>query len=479
MTAACLLLLFQSIVLLKTRWVEDESWNTDCAATYLREGRLRMSSFPADTASQVDTRPPLMPLTLAAAYKFFGIGVFQSRVFAVIAGILTVVVVFFLGVELGGPHLGGLSALLVAADSFLVAAARTTRPEIFTTLSCTLGLLLFYQSRRKQSVGLSVLAGVAVGIAMNYHPLGIGMAAAIGLLYAMESGWGAFRQLRAWAFAGACVLSVVPFVLWIRSTPVHYRAFKEVYLGRAAIPYLWKLQTEVGRYADFLGISNQRFGLPFRVPVRLHIVLIVAGAFVWLYRTKRRLALELAACLAVNMLWWTFLVNKGPRSFAFFAPILALVVATSLLYAVRTRGWRRPAIAIGLLFVVSQVAGNAWWVYHFRKADYPEVSRQLRAIIPDGASAYGIITFYMALNDHPYYSYDRTPFAYAMARLHPEYLILYDRVMMNGSGFGLDDFADLRSQLREFTSGGGATLAGEVDNEFYGNLKVYKVTYPR
>jgi hypothetical protein len=61
-----------------------------------------------------------------------------------------------------------------------------------------------------------------------------------------------------------------------------------------------------------------------------------------------------------------------------------------------------------------------------------------------------------------------------LANLHPQYLILWDRVMMHGSGTGVDDFRELRGQLTAFARDH-ATLVAKVPNEFYGDLEVYKV----
>jgi len=83
---------------------------------------------------------------------------------------------------------------------------------------------------------------------------------------------------------------------------------------------------------------------------------------------------------------------------------------------------------------------------------------------------------WMALHDRTYYAYDRTPLDFAVQKLKPEYLILYDRVMVNGSGHGEDDFARLRAQATELVRRQG-TLAGRVSNEFYGAMEIYRITY--
>jgi 4-amino-4-deoxy-L-arabinose transferase-like glycosyltransferase len=476
---ALLLMLVQTTVLLNTRWVEDESWNTDCALTWLREGRLRMSSFPVDEAGKVDTRPPLTPLVLAASLKTLGVGPVPGRIPAVIGGLLTVAVVYLLGLELAGPLVGGLAALFAAVDNFLVISARTMRPEIFTSLFCTLGVLLFYYSRRRKSGWLSFLAAISAGIAVDFHPLGMGGAAAIGFLYILEFRQGFLAQRRTWMFIAGILVSVLPFAIWILADPVNIHAFVVGWGGRASESLIGKVLGEFPRYAELLGVANLRLKLGVPIPLRLHIVAVLVGAFLLLFRAKRALAVEIAGYLAVNILWWTFLTNKTPRVFAFFAPIFAFVTAWGVLYLAQTMRRPRFAMAIAVICIGSQFLANAWFIYRYRAADYTLVTRQLRELIPDrAASVYGIITFYTALNDHPYFSCDRTPFDYALNQAHVQYLILYDRVMMNGSAPGTDDFAALRRQLTDFARSGRADLVGRVNNDFYGDMEIYKVKAP-
>jgi hypothetical protein len=55
-------------------------------------------------------------------------------------------------------------------------------------------------------------------------------------------------------------------------------------------------------------------------------------------------------------------------------------------------------------------------------------------------------------------------------------MILGDRVMMNGSGRGNDDFGELRRQAFAFVARAGR-LSARIDDPFYGELKVYRITY--
>ena len=472
---ACLLLGIECLTFPRTRFVEDEGWNSDAALTWMREGRLRMSSFPADFAGRLDARPPLLPLAMGETFRLLGAGVLQARLTSMLAGAGVVIVAYFLGMEWGGAWAAWVAALLMACDNILLITARSARPEPATTLFACLGILWCYVARRKESAAWSFLAAVSIGIAVNFHPLGIGFAVAGGALLLMELRRGIVRSRRAWAFLLGLVVSLAPYGLWLASDDVHRAGFRETYMRRTAESSLWhRLAGETTRLSDFVGLGSQRLPLPFHIPYRLHIALIVAGALVYVFRKRPRLAGEIAVLGAVNWLWWVFLVNKSARYITTLTPVLAAVVAMALAWTAKDARWKRAAIAIGLLFGVSQLAGNAFLLYRYRTADYEAVGRGLRAAIPPGASVYGIITFYLALNDRRYYSYDRTPFTYAITNLRPQYLILYDRVMMHGSGRGEDDFADLRKQATEFVKAH-ATLAARVANEFYGDLEVYRV----
>ena len=481
---ACLLLLIQCLTFPRTRFVEDEGWNSDISMTWMREGRLRMSSFPANMSGQVDARPPLLAFAIGETFRWLGAGVLQARLSSILAGMGVVIVAYFLGMEWGGVSAAWVAALLMACDNLLLITARSARPEPHTTLFACLGILLYYVSRRKNSAWWTFLAAVSIGIAVNFHPLGIGFAMAGGVLLLVEPRGVVVRSARRpWrrvcrrvaAYVLGLAVSIAPYGFWLTSDDLHRAGFRATYMSRAVNSSLWqRLAGETERLADFVGLGSQRLPLPFHIPYRLHIALIVTWALVYLLGKRPRLAGEIAVLLVVNFLWWMFMVNKSPRYITTLAPVLVAMVSIALAAAAKDVRWRRTAIAAGLLFGVSQLAGNAFLLYRYRNADYEAVARGLRAVIPAGAPVYGIITFYLALNDRTYYSYDRTPFAYAMTNLRPPYLILYDRVMMHGSGHGEDNFRELRGRETEFVRAH-ATLAGRVSNEFYGDLEVYRV----
>jgi 4-amino-4-deoxy-L-arabinose transferase-like glycosyltransferase len=474
---ALLISVLDQIPLPNTRWVEDEGWYGDAGKTLMQEGRLRLSTFPpSDTMGRVDTRPPAMSAALAVSFKLFGVGLWQARLPSYMARTGAILLVFLLGVRYAGPMAGLFAATLLLFDNYLFVAGRTVRPEAIETFLMILTLWLYHQARERKSLLFTLLASLAAAAAMAFHVSGIAVALSLGVLLLLELRFSVWKSARAWCFALTIAMAIGAFALWVRSTPDHYEAFRALYVDRASVPYSEKINQELLRYKDFIGFGNQRIPLPVKLPLRAHIAAAILVSFLVLWQFNRTATLDLFVCVAINVLWWTFLVNKTARYFSIGGPLFALLMAIAIVALLQKTTWTRTAACAFALLVLSQMAGNAFLLYSFRNADYRKVTEQLRAAIPPDKSAYGIITFWLALNDRKYYSYDRAPFDYALSVLRPDYLILNDRVMLNGIGYGNDDFKELREESNAFAKRS-AELVASLPQPFYGPLEVYRVCY--
>lgn len=473
--SACLILLLQSVLLIHTRWVEDESWLSNGSWTLAQEGRLRMPMFPSDPRYQADVSMPVYHDGVGAFFALFGLGIPQARISSTLAAIATVIVAFFLALDFGGPLCAVFATLLLATDTFLVVASRTARPEAYTVLFCWLALLLYSRAIKTKSAMLMVGSGVILGISCINHPISLPFVLSIGAFLLVRYRWRLWREPMAWSFALGLVLPAVPYVLWCFSDANHIASFRNVYLSKVSDPWSERMIGELSRWADFIGLGSQRVFTGIRLPVRLHLALLLIAAFWYLFRARRDLAAPIATIFVFNVLWWIYLVNKGPRYLVVVSPLFALLLGWVLAQLLRHQ-WRPFALAAFALVMATQVGANAYWIYQSRHADYPALAAKLRRIIPAQASAYGATTFWLALHDRTYYAYDRTKWDFAVRNLKPQYLILNDRVMTNGSGHGDDDFATLRTQLNAFVQQHG-TLAGRVPGDFYGDLEVYRVSY--
>jgi 4-amino-4-deoxy-L-arabinose transferase-like glycosyltransferase len=472
---ACLLFFFQQLPYFQSRWIEDENSYGDAAWSFAREGRIHMSMYPpTDIGSVVDVRPPVMSIALGGVFRLVGLGVWQARLLPFLAALAAIFVTYLLGAYLADEWTGAIAALLAATDSLLFVAGRTTRPESLEAFLNTLAALLFIAAMRRNSWKASLAAGLVAGLSMNLHINGVIAPVAMGLWALYEYGPTVWRKPVAWTFAVTVALCILPYILWINADAIHQRAYFEM---RNLVDYriVSRFQGEVNRYSDFIGIGNLKMPLPVQIPVRAPIAaLIVAGLGV-LWVRNRGLFWYLGLLLVAHMGWWYYLGNKSVRYTAVAAPLFALIVAAGGVALASTPRLRQFVAALWLLYAVIGIAGNLYVSNRFKGADYNTLSAQLRQVVPAGATAYGAATFWLALHDRRYYSYDRSPFDYAMANLKPQYLILNDRIMLHGSGFGEDNFSEIRTKAEAFVQSHAEKVAS-ISNPFYGDLEVYRVT---
>jgi hypothetical protein len=100
----------------------------------------------------------------------------------------------------------------------------------------------------------------------------------------------------------------------------------------------------------------------------------------------------------------------------------------------------------------------------------------LRSVIPPGQTAYGTITFWLALHDRSFISYERTDPWMAVNQFHARYFIADDRVMASRSTEEEAFYEDLRRSMSEVIAH--SKLVGHFPDPYYGDLKVYELAAP-
>jgi hypothetical protein len=211
------------------------------------------------------------------------------------------------------------------------------------------------------------------------------------------------------------------------------------------------------------------------LPLRLHVVVALLAAAYFLWRHNRELLRVLLSLALPAMAWWAYIRNPSVRYAAYAAPYYSLLLAGAVI-ALRERrpAWRRMVLAAAALLIVLEVGSNYALLYLYRKADYAALTRQFHALIPRDATVYGALPFWMAFAPQPFYSYNRTPLQYALDH-GATYLILNDKLMLEGNGWGEDDWVKVRETATEFVKTN-ATLVGRAPNPYYGDLEIYRVT---
>lgn len=484
---ASFLFLLQALPLFQTRWVEDDSWYSLPAYSFMQDGTLRNIAFPPADVRTLDSRPPLTTFVLVTSFKLFGIGPWQARLPSLLLALGTVWVTFFIGKELGGPLVGAAAALLVSCDTFLVLTARCTRPDADCTFFSMLAVLFYLYARRAtssgQEIGWAVGSGLSVGAAMMLHVNGLAGALGVGALIVIDYPATFWRKARAWAVVLAAFAAVSPCIYLLLTRADVMASFRAEYLSRTGIPLSFRASEEMDRFNGWIGLAKVP-GLPFHFPVRLPVVAVILGSLIVVFFKNRKLFATMIALWIPNIAWFIYQDNKTLRFLVRFAPIAAILLAGAAVAWYRDaakesdKGRRvgMLAAAVCVLFALFQLGGNMLLTYTYRHASYTVVSEQLRELIPPDQPVYGAITFWMSLHDRPYLAYNRTPFQYALDH-RVTYWILNDRVMMHGEGEGKGDtWAWLRKTSNQYAQEHGE-LIGHVDNPFYGDLLVYRIHY--
>jgi hypothetical protein len=133
------------------------------------------------------------------------------------------------------------------------------------------------------------------------------------------------------------------------------------------------------------------------------------------------------------------------------------------------------AAVLGGVLLLTQLAGNAGYLWKFRAADTSAVCNEIDQLIPPKSTVYGGMPFWIGLKNHYYVPYMRMSWGQALDEFRPNVVILDDSVMVNGTYPG--EWDALRAELHEYVDLHG-TLLGRVPNDFYGDLKIYAVTPP-
>jgi len=357
-------------------------------------------------------KPPLYYWLVALAARLRGgsVDALAVRLPAAGAGLVTVILLYFLGLRLGRPLMGFLAGLVLATSVHFTWLARVGRIDMPLTLTVTLALVGFYLGKERLRAGsrrgawgwfLMAYLSVAVGVLLK-GPIAVvlpGFVAAVTLL--LERQGSEQRNLLARALRMAhnfglwwgipLVLFVAaPWFLWANARTggelfrvfIWYHNVQRGLGGAEALPahpwwfYLPRLAVDLAPWSVLLplaGWSLVRHRVWKTDP-------LARFAVVWLLTM-----LLLLSCMRFKRA--DYLLPAYPGA----ALLLACVGERWWRAAAGESGWRlvRPAAASTLAVVlVGYLAG--WWVYVERvvpaqdaERAYPRFAQQIRRLTPE------------------------------------------------------------------------------------------------
>jgi hypothetical protein len=263
-------------------------------------------------------------------------------------------------------------------------------------------------------------------------------------------------------------LGLAPFAAWILTAPLGRAGFQAEFLSRAKSLPLWSKFLEEGhRYSDLLGL-NMLYGHGLEsIPVRLPIPLFL------LWKLRRRWFYLELLLLTPTVFWLIYTVNKTSRYLAILGPIFALAIGAAVAASSSNRKLHRAVLFLSCLVIAAQMSANLFLLHNARKADYNKVAAELRSVIPPGQTTYGTITFWLALHDRPFISYEHTDPWMAANQFHARYFITGDRVMTSGLPGDEVFYEELRRSVAEVIAQ--SKLVGSLSDSYYGDIKVYEL----
>lgn len=477
---AILLFLLETVPCLSCRWVTDESWYAGPAYSIAHgHGIADPAIGPNELENHFDARPPGTAIVIAAAFRLFGISQSSARLGSILAGLAVILFTFCLAKDVIGDRAALLAAFLVATDNLIVLTSRSARPEALTTMAILASLLAMKQSIRQRSLVWAFLSGILIAMGTMFHITLAGYIVSFGILaIVFDSRDGRLRLRSGLAYAAGYGLGLVPFTVWILTAPMGIAGFRGEFLSRAAGTPLWvKLLQEGHRYCDLLGFNMlHNHGLE-SIPVRLPIPLFILATSFLLWKFRRHWFYLELLLLIPSIVWLIYTVNKSSRYLAIVAPVFALAMGAAFAATGSNRRLQRVILVSCCLVAAAQLSANLVLLRAARSANYDNVAKQLNSVIPPGETAYGTITFWLALRDHPFISYERTDPWMAANRFHARYFIAGDPVMTNGSlGNDAAFYAELHRNMAEIIAR--SKLVGAFPDPYYGDLKVYELQTP-
>jgi 4-amino-4-deoxy-L-arabinose transferase-like glycosyltransferase len=477
---ALLLLLMQALPYLSYRWVTDESWYAGPAYSIAHgNGVADPAIGPNDLENRFDARPPGTAIVIAAAFRLFGTSAITARLGSILAGLTIVFFTYRLARDVIGDDGALIATFLVATDNLVILASRSARPEALTTMAVLASLLAMKQYAREGRIVWAFLSGLLIAMGNMFHITLLGFIVSIGILaIVLDRNRGGFPLRGAFSYGIGYGLGLLPFALWILTSPLGRAGFRQEYLTRAAggSPLWAKFLEEGHRYSDLLGLNMLHGHGLESIPVRLPIPLFFLAASFLLWKLRRQWFYLELLLLTPTVFWLIYTVNKTSRYLALLAPVFALTIGAAIAATGANRKLHRILLAFSCLVVAAQMAANFFLLHAARNADYNKVTAELHSVIPPGQTAYGTITFWLALHDRPFISYERTSPWMAANQFHTRYFITGDRVITGNYSGHEDDYKDVNRTLAEIAAQ--SKLVGDFPDPYYGDLKVYELQAP-
>jgi 4-amino-4-deoxy-L-arabinose transferase-like glycosyltransferase len=152
--------------------IADEVVFGDAARTLVQNGYLG-TQLVSGMESHMYWQPPIYFFSVAQAIKISGYSLSSLRVFSVLVGAVVILMVFFIGLQVGGHATARLGSLLVACDPPFVNYIKLARMDGLCILFVLMALAVFLKPVFQSKSTNSLTAGFLAALAAFTHPFGV------------------------------------------------------------------------------------------------------------------------------------------------------------------------------------------------------------------------------------------------------------------------------------------------------------------
>ena len=408
----------------------DEPWLMERAYQVIRTGVASQPMLGLKTAYLLQVGYGYL---LAPWLAVFGVGLFQARLFNVLLGLGTVLLVALIGRRTIDPVTGLTAAVLLAVDSNFLGGVRNARTDIPSVFFVTAALAAYVTGRERSRGPWFALSGACLGIAMLVHGNAFWAGLILFAWYLLDYGLAGIVTSFGYWFIGGLLLTFGPYlaVVLMRWHDVQVQignfAGDRVPAWRPSVVWQQAL-LEIGRYRGwYFGLVTNTVPNPllwvFKLATVVGILLLLVRVVIGPKRTvadpkgARRLFILSVGAAAI---FACFINNKVPV----YMPHLLIGFALAGGFAVSEITQFLPAFGyVGpLLVTLYAIAGVAYYEKWYSSAGkselvrYEDTAATLRALVPPspqgGRYIYASPQFWIPFHDEAGTSF----FSYAEAQ---------------------------------------------------------------
>src|SRR5215831_2079815 len=377
----------------------DEPWLMERAYQVMRTGIPSQPMLGLKTAYLLQVGYGYL---LAPWMAVFGVGLFQARLFNVVLGLGTVLLVASIGRRTVSPLAGLAAATFLALDSNFLGGARNARTDLPSVFFVTAALAAYVVGRQRGRGMWFAVSGACLGIAMLVHGNAFWAGAILLAWYLLDYGLAGFVTSFGYWFAGGLALTFGPYlaVVLTRWQDVQVQignfAGDRVPAWRPSV-ILHQAALEIDRYRGwYFGLVTNTVPNPllwvFQLATIAGIVLLLVRVVLGPTRTmadhKAAWRLLLLAVGAV-VIFAGFINNKVPV----YLPHLLIGFSLAAGFAVSELSGFFPGFSwIGAacvaLYAIAGIAYYEKWYSSASKSEllpYENTEATLRALAPAGA----------------------------------------------------------------------------------------------